>query len=230
MSKLSKLFRWNRKVDIKDGDKVLDTVYLRLVGDGDYQEARNMSLKRSRDLRIRLRNPESQDYKANFGDIDSLTKEEIVMGITIGEITNYRDEALMNVPEKEAPVLPDNASLEQQEEQETIVKKLRDERVQAIADYIEKKSDEKKAELTKVEDVAELKKLYIHSVINVRCEEEFSKVFREYQVYKGTYKDEALTELAFDSFDDFSNSAPQLKTLLMGSYINLELTGEELKN
>ncbi len=230
MSKLGKLFRWNRKVDIKEGENILATVYLRLVGDNDYQEARNTALKHSKDLRVALRNPETVEYKTNFSDIDSLTKEEMLMGITIGELANYRDEALMTIPDKERPELPDNATLEQQEEHETKITKMREDRVQSIADYIEKKSNERKAELDKVEDINVIKNLYRTSIVNIRCEEEFTKTFREYQIYKGTYKDEALTELAFDSFEEFLDSAPQLKTTLMTSYVNLELTGEDLKN
>jgi len=230
MSKLSKLFRWSRKIDIKDGEKVLDTVYLRLVGDNDYQESRDMALKHSKMMRVALRNKDSAEHKSNFGDIDSLTKDEMIMGITIGELSNYRDEALMNLPEKDKPELPDNATLEQQELFDAQVKKTREDRVQSIADYIEKKSEERKTELLKIEDIVQIKSLYVTSVINIRCEEEFTKTFREYQIYKGTFKDEVMTELAFDSFDEFLNSAPQLKSLLMSAYINLELTGEDLKN
>jgi len=230
MSKISKLFRWSRKVDIKDGDRILDTVYLRLVGDGEYQEARNMSLKCSKELRIKLRNPESEDYKSTFGDIEFLTRDELIMGSIIGEITVYRDEALMNIPEKESPTLPDNASLEEQEQHEDAVKKIRDDRVQAIANYIEKKSEEKKVELSTVEDIEQLRQLYTHSVITIKCTEEFTKTFREFQVYMGTYKDNKFKELAFDSFEDFLGSSPQLKTYLLTAYVNLELTGEELKN
>jgi hypothetical protein len=136
----------------------------------------------------------------------------------------------MNIAERERPELPDNATLEQQEEHEAKIIKTREERIQGIADYIEKKSNERKAELDKIEDMNQIKAMYKTSIVNIRCEEEFTKMFREYQIYKGTYRDEALTELAFDSFEEFLDSAPQLKTTLMSAYVNLELTGEDLKN
>ncbi len=230
MSKLSKLFRWHKKVEIKDGDKVLDTVYIRLVGDSDFQEAKNMALKRSKALRVNLRNPETEEHKSSFSDIESLTKEELGMGVTFGEIADYRDEALLQVPEKEVPQLPDSPSLEEQEEYEEALENARTERADALAKYIEKRSDERRAELGKIEDIGTLREMYIHSVINMKCSEEFTKAFREYQIYKGTYKDSAFKDLAFDSFEEYVECAPQLKNLLLTAYVSLEMTGEDLKN
>lgn len=230
MSKLGNLFRWSKKVEIRDGNTVLDTVYVRLVGDNDYQEARNVALRYSKELRIKLRNSETLEHKTNLGDIYSLSKDDLVMGITVGEITDYRDEALVNIPEKEAPQLPDDATLEQQEEHETQLVELRDARVQSIMEFMEKKSDEKKIELDALESMDELRELYTHSIINIKCGEEFTKIFREYQVFSGTFSDKGLKVQAFDSFEEFSDCSPQLKTVLLSEYISLEMSGEELKN
>jgi dsDNA-binding SOS-regulon protein len=230
MSKIAKLFRWHKKVDIKDGETVLGTVYLRLVGDSDFQEAKVAALKASKTLRIKLRNPDSEEHKSTFSDIESLTKEELCMGVTFGEIADYRDEALVNFPEKEVPQLPDNPTLEEQENYEEMLEKRQNDRAETLAKYIEKRSDERKEELAKLEDVDKLREMYKHSIINLKCSEEFTRVFREYQVYKGTYEDNKFTKLAFDSYDEFLDSAPQLKNLLLGAYIGLELSGEELKN
>ncbi len=230
MSKLSKLFRWHKKVEIKDGETVLDTVYIRLVGDTEFQEAKNAALKCSKALRIKLRNNESEEYQASFSDIESLTKEELCMGITFGEITDYRDEALMQVQEKEIPPLSDNPTLEEQENYEAAVEKRQTDRATALAKYIEKKSDERKGELMKIESIEELREMYRHAIINLRCSEEFTKVFREYQIFKGTFRDPDFKELAFDSFEEYTQCAPQLKNMLLTSYVNLELSGEDLKN
>lgn len=229
-SKLSKLFRWHKKVEIKSGDKILDTVYIRLVGDADFQEAKTMSLKYSKQLRISLRNKETEDYGANFSDLDTLTRDELIMGITYGEIPDYRDEALLTIPEKEKPELPDDPTLEQQEDYEIKETELRAERAKVIADFIEKRSEERKAEFAQIEDIDKLREMYTHSIVNMRCGEEFTRIFREYQVYKGTYVDSEFKTLAFESFDEFNGCAPQLKATLLSAYIDLELSGEELKN
>jgi len=230
MGKLSKLFRWHRKVDITEGNEILATVYVRLVGDADFQEAKTVALRRSKELRIKLRDRDSEEYKSNFLDLDSLTKDELIMGISFGELPDYRDEALLQVPEKSPPELPDNPTLEQQEEYETKLEEIRNERTMFISDFIEKRAEERREELGKIEDIDKLREMYTHSVINMRCTEEFTRVFREYQVYKGTFNDAKFTQPAFDSFKEFEECAPQLKNQLLGAYVNLELTGEELKN
>lgn len=230
MGKLSKLFRWHRKVDITEGDNTLATVYMRLVGDADFQEAKSVALRRSKELRIKLRDTNTEEHKSNFLDINSLTRDELMMGVSFGELPDYRDEALLQAPEKSPPELPDNPTLEQQEEYETKVEEIRNERAKFISDFIEKKSEERKAELSKIEDTDKLREMYTHSVINMKCTEEFTKVFREYQVYKGTFNDAKFTQPAFDSYEEFEECAPQLKNQLLRAYVNLELTGEELKN
>jgi len=230
MGKLSKLFRWHRKVEIREGDKVLETVYVRLVGDAEFQEAKIAALKRSKQLRTQLRNKDSNDYQASFSDLDSLTRDELTMGITFGEIPDYRDEGLLTLPEREVPELPDNPTLEQQEEHETKLEELQAERAKTLTEFIEKRAEERKEEIGKVEDIDKLREMYVHSVINMKCSEEFTRAFREYQVFKGTFADNKFKTLAFDDFDDFDGCAPQLKSQLISAYVSLEMTGEDLKN
>lgn len=229
MSKLSDLFRWSKKLEIKEGDRVLDTVYLRLVGDADFQDAKNVSLKASKALRMKLKNIETEEYQASFSDLETLSREELAMGIVYGEITDYRDEAIVKNPEKMLPELSDNPTLEEQEEYEDLIEKIRTDRTTTLASYIEKRTEERKAELLEEED-DRLRELYHYAIINLKCNEEFTNVFRSYQIYKGTFKDAKFKELAFDSFDDFKSCSPQLKEILLQAYINLELSGDDLKN
>jgi hypothetical protein len=230
MSRLSQLFRWKRKVDVLDGDKVLATVYLRIVGDGEYQEARNIALQRSKELRKKLRDITSEEYNISFTDIDVMTRDEIIMAITYAEIPDYRDEAMMNVAEVPVPDMPDNPTLEQQEEHQTAVDKVKKDRIDALTSHMENSGKKRREELGKIENIEELRKLYKTAIVNTRCTELFTTVFREYCVYKGTFNDSSYKESAFDSFDDFYSSAPQLKMQLQIAYSNLEITGEDLKN
>lgn len=230
MSKIAKLFRWSKKVEIKDGDKILETVYIRLVGDAEFQEAKTVALSHSKRLRILLRDKSTDEYEANFSDLTSLIKDELIMGVTFGEIPDYRDEGLLTLPEKDPPELSDSPTLEQQEEHETKLEELRTERAKALTEFIEKRADERKIEIGEEEDIEKLRETYVHAIINMKCSEEFTRAFREYQVFTGTYVDNKFKTLAFDSFDEFDRCAPQLKNQLMVAYINLEVSGEELKN
>jgi hypothetical protein len=229
MSILTKLFRWTRKLDIKDGDKTVGTVYIKLVGDAAYQEARVIALRYSKELRAKLRNPESDEYIANFLDLDAMEKSELITGITMGEIGDYRDEALITLKNPVPPELVDNPTLEQQEEHEKALSDIQETRVKELTAAMEKRSEERRVELEKVEMV-ELRKLYKTSIINIRTSDEFSRAFRDYQVYKGTFTDAAFKSPAFASFAEYNECSPQLKGQLLTAYTSLEISGEDLKN
>jgi hypothetical protein len=224
------IFRWKRSVEIKDGDKVLAKLYLKLVGDIDYSDARNFSLKRSKQLRLKLRNKESDEYNINFMDVDNLTKDELIESIVSSELVDYRDEAISKLSFKEVPELPENPTLEQQEDYESKVEEASKNRVEEISNFMTKRSEERKVELGKVEDIGKLKEQYISSVVNMKCSEVFQKTFRNYCVYKGTYLDSKYSTLAFSSFEEFESSSTLLLNQIISAYNNLEINGEELKN
>ncbi len=229
MSKLSNLFRWKQKVEIRNGEKVLATVWVRLVGDNEYQKARTEALRRSRAMRAKLRDTSSEENLANFSDIASLEKDELVLGICIADIPDYRDEAVLTIPDKQPEELGDNPTLEEQEDYQVIMDEYRQKRIANLAAFIDGKTNDRKAELEK-EDLDELKKLYRGAIINMRCTEEFSRVFREYCIYGGTFEDKQCKNLAFSSFEDFNSSASMLKDQLLVAYTSLELSGDDLKN
>ena len=231
MDKLSDLFRWRKKIYLKDGKRTVGTAWIRLVGDADYQQARNISLKRSKQLRNRLRDETTDDYVAAFTDIDSMSKDELILGVIFSEISDYRDEALVTTQDESLPELDgDNPSLEEQEEHQTKLEEIRRKRVEVLAAQIDKKSEERKEALNSITDIEELKRLYRDAVVNIKCIELFTTTFRNFCAYKGTFKDDRYKELAFDSFDEFEESASQLKSQLLAAYTNLEITGEDLKN
>ncbi len=229
MNSLSRLFKWRKKVNIIDKDKILAIVYMRLVGDDDYRNARDRALKASKILRVKLRDSNSEEYISAFVDIDTLSVDDLVLGVLFSEWPDFRDEASLLIPEEKIAELPDNPTLEQQEEYNTKIEEKGKKRTDAITKYMTKKSDEKKDALLKT-DIEELKKLYRQGTISLRCTEEFTNTFREWCVFKVTYSDDQYKIPAFDSFEDFTSSSPQLKRQLMSAYLDLEISGEELKN
>lgn len=229
MSKLSDLFKWEKEVEIKNGEQVVGKAYIKIVGDVEYQEARRYALKRSRQIRAKMRDVTSDEYASNFADIDSFTQAELINGIIIGELPDYRDSVMLDIPIENDPELPDDPTLEDQEEYEAKLESMGKERTQKITDAMNKMGEDRRAELEKL-PTDELKTLYITSVSNSRAMEEFSRVFREYQIYKGVYEDKKCTKPAFDSYEDFAGSSFQLKDQLTIAYTSLEISGEDLKN
>lgn len=230
MSKLGSLFKWKKEISIIDNSGVTkDKVYIRIVGDIDYQEAQTIGLLASRSLRKNLRNENSLDFKSNFTDLNDRTKEEFIIGIVMSEINDYRDLAITKFPVKDLPELPDEPTLEQREEYEEQLEKIRTDRTNDVKKFMEDKTEQRKKELEE-KNIDELKDSFTTATINMRCLEEFNKEFKSYCVYKGTFTDNKLKKLAFDSFDEFKDSSPYMKVQLINAYTDLELSGEDLKN
>jgi len=229
---LAHLFRWNEKVEIKDRDNnVLDTLYVRLVGDVDYQQAQQYALVSSRKLRRKLKDTNSVEHQALFLDIDDRKKEDLIYGTLMSEISNFRDLAVADLGSEifEIKVPQDADTLEERENQQEAEEKLANEKAEKLRAKMEEKSEERKVELEKL-SIKELKDIFVESSINAKCLDEFSTIFREYCIFSGTHKDSTFKTKAFADFEDFRNTSPNLKRQLIDAYLKLELTGEQLKN
>ena len=229
---LANLFRWNTKVEIKDREGNTNaTLYVRLVGDVDYSQAQQYGLLASRKLRKKLKDKDSVDHQALFLDIDERKKEDLVYGVLMAEISNFRDLAVADLGAEifEIKIPEDAETLEERENQQESEEKLANEKAEKLRAKMEEKSNERKEELEKL-TLKELKDIFVESSINARCLDEFSTIFREYCIFAGTYSDSTFKHNAFEEFEDFRNTSPNLKRQLIDAYLKLELTGEQLKN
>lgn len=230
MSDLANLFRWKREVNIFSATgSSIATVYVKLVGDKDWQEARIKALKKSRSLRVRLRDTGSEVHEANFDGMYSMTIDELVTGIVFSEISDYRDAAVLEMGAELMPELMENPTLEDQEEHQEDTDQAKNDRIKLLTEKIEAKTEERREEL-KDTPREELEKMYISSLINMRCQEEFTNAFREWCIFKGTFSDKKYVKPAFDTWEEFENAAPPLKNQLLSAYTSLEISGEDLKN
>jgi len=95
---LAQLFRWHTPVEIKDRDgSVTTTMYIRLVGDVDYNQAQQYGLVASRKLRKLLKDSNSIENQSLFLDLDERAKEDLVLGTILAEVSNFRDAALTDL-------------------------------------------------------------------------------------------------------------------------------------
>lgn len=234
---LSKLFRWNTKVELKDNNgSIIETVYVRLVGDVDYNQAQQYALVSSRRMRKNLRKETTLEHDSLFFDLDEKDEDELIFNILMSEMSNFRDLAVEELGDDilRIPEISDNPSLEEREEQQEAEEDSQEEKIKKLRTKMDEKSSERREELkVKAKEeggIEELRKIFVTSTVNVKCLEEFGKVFREYCVFKGTFSDEALKYKAFDDFEEFRNASPILKRQLTDAYIGLEISGEQLKN
>jgi len=229
---LTNLLKWNKKVDIVDKDgNILDTIYVRLVGDLDYQTAQKYALVSSRKTRKNLHDENTIEYESLFFDIDVINKKELVSGILISEVGNFRDQAL---DELGADILDmsdfgDNPTLEERETQEEEEEDSAKKRIKLINDKMNEKQEKRREELNKM-TIKDLREAYMKSMIDLKCMESFTLVFREYCCFAGSFSDIKFTKRVFNAFDDFRNLSPIIKKQLFEAYMDLEINGEQLKN
>jgi hypothetical protein len=226
---ISKLFYWSKESAIADAHgNILAKIWIRLTGDADLNRARVFALRKSAELRAKLKDPTTDEHMAFLQDVSVVEKTnliDVVVGLGLRDISRnaYKE---INVP---IPKEPDSeASLEKQEKYQKEVDDYPKKREDLIRKYLKKKVDKLTEELDAL-PIEELQKKYDIQMINELCEQESFKVFKEMCVYFSIYKDKNFKTRMFKDFEEFSNIAPEIKQKLMDEYTSLELDTDNLK-
>lgn len=227
---ISRLFHYGKKFDIKDrdGKKVL-TAYIRLVGDAELNRARVYAIRRSAELRDRLRTKTSDEALAFIPPIESVEKNSLIETCLNILLSTFTRDALR---EADLPILPkepsSNADLELQEEYQKKVDQYPEERNKAIYIYVSKRKEleQNRLEALTLEEIYEY---YKRLVISDLCEQEMLNKFREQCVYYGTFKDSNYTTRLFPNFELFENLPIEIKSQFLSNYSDLDIGAEELK-
>lgn len=232
---ITTLFRWSKEIEIKDiKGAVRSKIYLRLVGDYDYNEAQKRALAESRKLRKLFRDNTSVEYDSLFADIDTLEKENLINSIILYEFNEIRDKVLDEAePQKTLEDFSDDLEDDATQEDRENVQVKYDDYIKSRVEKLQGKFDEEselKREVLELLSDDVLKKRYIDSSINYRCGQFFSEKFRDYCVYLGTYLDDKFKTRVFKDFSEFLNCSTLLKNQLLEAYTSLTVSGEDLKN
>jgi hypothetical protein len=225
---ISALFRWGKKFILKwIQDKEIE-VYIRLVGDAELNQSRVYGLRKSGELRRKLFDYNSEEHLAYLPDYQVVTKDNLVGSIILYTKEDFGSEALDKVTIKPPKELGSDATLEEQEKFQKEVDEYPEKRNKALLEYITQKVKDKEVELSKL-NKKELYDQYVSSAINEICKTEFLKGFRSKCVCFGTYKDEEYKKRFFETFEEFDNLPPEIKTQLIDDYVSLEISMESLK-
>lgn len=226
---ISKLFIWGKKYEIVDSNnQVIYTVYMRLPGDADLNRTRVYALRKSQELRKKLRDANSDERLLYVKDQEEMSKDELVytiVALSMREI-NQRAAREVKVPRPKAP--KSDAKLEKlekyQEELDNFPKKYRE----ALQKFIKTEVDRLKKALDSQND-DELYKMYVRLQIDEFCELEAFRAYKEMELFLGCYKDPDYNERCWDSFEKFENFDPNMKAELKAQYETLEVRMDELK-
>lgn len=227
---ISKLFYYGDKFDILDkAEKKVMTVYIRLVGDAELNQARVFALRSSADLRSKLKDKSSDERRAFIPEnYDDLSNEDIINLIVLYSTQDITNDVIKNteIPIPKEP--KSDASLEEQEEYQRLVDAYPLYRVTKIREEVNLKIESLKETLSK-KSKDELVVEYERVIIVTLCQQEMLTKFREMSTYFGCFKDKNYKTRLFSSFESFSNILPEIKQQLMDNYISLEVSNDELK-
>jgi hypothetical protein len=226
---IAPLFSWHKEFEIKDEEgNVLDKVYVRILGDSDMNKTRVQALRRSAELRKKLRDSNSDERVAFILNIEEMETEQLLNLIAVLSMRDISQEAMKKVKPKLPKAPKGSSSLEKQEKYQEDIDSYPKFREKEIKKAIEKEVYKLRDALSR-ESKEFLYSKYVSLITNELCEQELNLAFKELCSYYGTFKDNDLKERYFSSFEEFSNLPSSIKGQFMAAYQSLELFGDELK-
>jgi hypothetical protein len=186
-------------------------------------------LRKSAELRRKLKDPDSEERLARFPDFSIIDKENIIENTLTFYVREITMKAYDEVKVPEPKPLKSDATLEEQEKFQTAVDAYPDKLNDAIKKYIDKEVDKERKKLNK-RTKEELIEEYVQVMTNRHCENEMVSRMKEMCAFFGSFYDEDYKERLFDNFDKFDNMPSEIKKQLIEAYSSLEIDTEELKN
>lgn len=227
---IGQLFKWSKEVELSDPYTQQSlTVYMRLVGDQDLNRARAYALRKSAEMRVALREENSDERIAFINELGEFKdKESLVAMLILLSMPEIQREAVEDVVVPEPKEPKSDASLEDQEEYQKEVDAYAKRYEKALEKTI-KKIQKRDTKIYEKEEMDELYSIYETLLINRLCTDEMNDAFYDKCIYYSTYKDKEFKNLAFKSFEDFLNASYEIKNLLKTEYQSLELGIDTLK-
>lgn len=226
---LNKLFHWNAELTIVDGNgTAVTSVYQRIVGDFDLQNARKAALRYTSQLRAKLTNVDSDDYQIYVAPVTTLNRKEQEVLLLFDEMANLQHQAekITRISEPKEP--GSDAPTVEFEKYQELDDTYEERYLKLLKENTEKLFEERKIEITGFSD-QEITDLIIRNRIDAFCESELKTRFFEQCVYLGTYEDKEFKHRLYKNFDDFLNIPEFLKQQLMRGYADLEMSAINLK-
>ena len=227
---LSKLFGWGRVFEVVDpkDESIITLVYMKLLGDADLGRARVHALRKSSEMRRKLKDENSDERLAYVRSIDEVSEEDLINLITVfsGREISQTAREKVRIPVPKTP--KSNASLAKMERFQQEIDEYPEKRRKAISDAIEKEIENLKKSLS-VQTKEELYKQYVRLLIDEFCEREAIVAFENMQVYLGCWTDDTYKVRFFQDFEEFDNLEPTVKAQFKDAYRSIDIELSELK-
>lgn len=227
---ISRIFDWGRVYEVisPDSGEVVSIVYMKLLGDADLSRARVYALRKSSELRRKLRDENSDERVAYVRNIDEMTEEELVNMLSAFSYREIANTAKKAVKVKK-PVAPkSDAPLEKMEKYQRDVDNYPKKIAEALTEAIQNELEKFKEKLLS-QSREENYKLYLKMLVDEFCEREAMDAFKTMQVFLGCYKDDTYKTKYFSSFEEFDNLEPTVKQNFKDAYDSIDIDMSELK-
>lgn len=227
---ISKLFIWGKKYEITDstGKENLGTVWMRLLGDADVNKARVYAIRKSRELRLKLLDPASDERLVYTRQANELSHDDLINYVTMFSMREITNKALKEVT-VESPKMPrSNASLKKMEQYQHEIDEYPEKLNDAIKKFTKKEVDALQKTL-RTESDENLYKIYIERLIDELCEQEALSSYNDMVLFLGCYKDEDYKIHLWNSFEDFANIPTETKIAFRAAYEGLNIKIDDLK-
>lgn len=230
------LFKWKRSVDvIDDKGTVVGTVWIRVLGDWDLQQAYKLARAASNKKRLALRDPSTLDYIDEVLPVEEFTREEKCEVIRSANQGTFINDAATAVVRPDLPKMeeissnPDNPSLEDQEEFDKLLNQQQDKYEEAIQKYIDERMGVLNKQLEKLPD-KELTKQAMEQISNVVPFSIFMDELNTQKILRGTYLDEFCKERAFNTEEEVRDLHQLVKQQLVQAFGLLDIGPDDIKN
>lgn len=227
---ITKLYRWFTEIQLDDPvTNQTVTVYMRLVGDADINRARAYAFRNSRELRRRLKDPESDDRIAYLNELSEFDSKDILISTILILLGNDFQKYAMKTIDVPIPREPkSDEKLETWEDYQTKVDEYTDIYRKALTKEMKKlRRKEKKHLETKTIDI--LYTEYETLIAEHLCSEEMNTSYYNWCISCSLYKDKEHKKPLFKNISELLDLAPQVIETLTTSYHNLELGMSDLK-
>jgi len=227
---LTKLFGWGRVFEIVDpiDESAITLVYMKLLGDADLGRARVHALRKSSELRRKLKDLDSDERVAYVRSIEEVSENDLINLITIfsGREISQNAKAKVKLPTPKPP--KSNASLAKMEKFQQEVDEYPEKRTKLISEAIEKEMAELRRNLES-KPKEELYREYVRLLIDEFCEREAMTAFENMQVFLGCYTDDTYKVKFFQDFEEYDNLEPTVKAQFKDAYRSIDIELSELK-
>ena len=226
---ISKLFIWGKKFDIyNDTQEETIPVYMRLLGDADINRARVHALRKSRELRLKLQDPNSDESFIYVKSINELTEQELISYVVMFSLREITNRAYREVKVTKPKPPKSDAPLKKMEKFQKEIDDYPERFDVAVKEFIKKETDSLRASLGK-ETKESLYKKYVELLSDEFCEQEALRAYRDMEIFLGCYRDEDYKERFWEDFSQYENLDTNYKQLFRAAYETLDIKMDELK-